>query len=87
MLLLAASEMAPAQESSSVAEKNAADAVARLVQQTRQQGKLPDLSRIEDPRLREGACARAEEDATLPNGLWSICPGCSGAFLFFVFDP
>ena len=74
MLLLAASEVAQAQESSSVAEKNAADAVARLVQQARQQGKLPELSRIEDPRLREGACERAKEDAT------SLQMGC-GAFV------
>jgi hypothetical protein len=74
LLLLAGSERAQAQQSSSVAEKHAADTVALLVQQARQQGKLPELSRIEDPRLRADACARAKKESTS----WQM--GC-GAFV------
>jgi hypothetical protein len=45
-------------------EKQAGDAVANLVQQVRSQNKLPELERIEDPNLREEACARAQTGAT-----------------------
>ena len=64
LLLLAGAQRPQAQQPSAVAEKNAADTVALLVQHARKQGNLPELSRIEDPRLREDACARAKKDAT-----------------------
>lgn len=73
LLLCAGSGRAQAQQSSSVPEKNAADTVAALVQQARQQAKLPELSRIEDPRLREDACVRAKRESTS----WQVGCGAS----------
>ena len=72
LLLLAGSERAQGQQALSATEKNAADAVAMLVQQTRQQAGLQELSRIDDPRLREDACARAKKEVTS----WQV--GCGG---------
>jgi hypothetical protein len=48
----------------SVAEKNAAESVARLVLETRRQSKLSKLGRIEDTQLRADACKRAQRDDT-----------------------
>jgi len=52
------------QQPVAVLEKQAGEEVANLVQQARSQNKLPELERIEDPNLREEACARAQTGAT-----------------------
>jgi hypothetical protein len=54
-----ASQTALAQQPVSVKEKAAANAVARFVEQARQQNGLPKLRRIEDRQLRKDACHRA----------------------------
>ncbi len=55
---------ARAQVSTPVAEKNAADSVASLILEARRANGLSKLQRIEDPRLRADACARAQREDT-----------------------
>jgi hypothetical protein len=50
-----------AQPSISIREKDAADAVAKLVLEERRQAHLSKLHRIEDPGLRADACERARQ--------------------------
>jgi hypothetical protein len=73
LLLVSAVPRSPGQEPPSSAEKQAADKVAEEVHRARAEAKLIKLVRIEDPRVRENACARAKTEATS----WQM--GC-GAF-------
>jgi hypothetical protein len=73
LLLLCAAPRSSGQESGPSAERQAADKVAEAVQHAREQSKLAELIRIEDPHVRENACARAKNAATS----WQM--GC-GAF-------
>jgi len=72
LLLVSAVPRSPGQQPSS-AEKQAAEKVAEEVHRARAEAKLTKLVRIEDPRVRENACARAKTEATS----WQM--GC-GAF-------
>ena len=73
LLPLLAAPGSSGQEAGSSAEKQAADKVAEEVHHAREQAKLAQLIRIEDPHVRENACARAKSGA----GSWQM--GC-GAF-------
>lgn len=64
LLPLLAAPGSSGQEAGSSAEKQAADKVAEEVQHAREQAKLAQLIRIEDPHLRENAWARAKSGAT-----------------------
>jgi|SRR5579864_646871 len=63
-VLLFTAQATRAQQSEAAMEKQASDTVANLVQQISSQNKLSELKRIEDPFLREDACARAAKGAT-----------------------
>jgi hypothetical protein len=62
-VMLFAAQATHAQQTEAAMEKQAADSVANLVKQIRSQNKLPELKRIEDPVLREDACAHAAKGA------------------------
>jgi hypothetical protein len=59
VVIVLASQTALAQQPVSAKENAAANAVARLVEQAREQNGLPKLRRIDDRHLRKDACHRA----------------------------
>jgi hypothetical protein len=61
-VLLVVSQIAVAEQPPSEKERAAADVIARVVQQTRQQRGLSKLGLIEDTQLRADACKRAQRD-------------------------
>jgi hypothetical protein len=86
--LLVVSQIAVGQQPPSEKEKAAADVIAKIVQQTRQQRRLSKLGRIEDKQLRADACKRAQEDdARTWEGAFSGKVGSISGVAYATTDP